>query len=115
MVDAVLMVDTRAVVNVLTMKTYVRGSLQREREQQMFFDHIRSTTSCKIACILVQVLLPSGICKSRQPFPLTCFLLIFHGGFFWRRLLLIVIAVVAIILGHEMACLASDAVSLLVY
>ena len=41
------------------------------------------------------------------------FILIFHGGFFWRRLLLIGIAVVAIILGHEMACLASDAVSLL--
>ena len=38
-----------------------------------------------------------------------------HGGLFWRRLLLIGIAVVAIILGHEMACLASDAVSLLVY
>ena len=81
----------------------------------MLFDHIRSTTSCKIACILVQVLLPSGICKSRQPFPLTCFRHFSWWVFFWRRLLLIGIAVVAIILGHEMACLASDAVSLLVY
>ena len=64
-------------IRVLSMKTHVRGSLQREREQQMLFDHIRSTTSCKIVCILVQVLLPSGICKSRQPFPFHVFLFLY--------------------------------------
>ena len=63
-------------------------------------------TSCKIAFILVQVLFPSGNCKSRQPFPFHSLLLMDFSGV---ALLLIGTAVVAIILGHEMACLASDA------
>ena len=71
----------------------------------MLFDHIRSTTSCKIACILVQVLLPSGICKSRQPFPFhVLFISLLMVDFSGVALLLIGTAVVAIILGHEMAC-----------
>ena len=63
-------------------------------------------TSCKIAFILVQVLFPSGNCKSRQPFLFHSLLLMDFSGV---ALLLIGTAVVAIILGHEMACLASDA------
>ena len=49
---------------------------------------------------------PSGNCKSRQPFPFHSLLLMDFSGV---ALLLIGTAVVAIILGHEMACLASDA------
>jgi hypothetical protein len=63
-------------MRVLSMKTHVRGSLQREREQQMLFDHIRSTTSCKIAFILVQVLFLLAFASPDSLFLSTCFLFI---------------------------------------
>ena len=42
----------------------------------MLFDHIRSTTSCKIACILVQVLFLLAFASPDSLFLSTCFLFI---------------------------------------